>query len=50
MNVSQKTFIGWSLALLPLVCTACFMFVFIGAGDGDSTSVLKNVSENALLN
>lgn len=50
MNVTQKTFIGWSLALLPLVCTACFMFVFIGAGDGDSTSVLKNVSENALLN
>ena len=50
MNVSQKTFIGWSLALLPIIMTALYMFVFIAAGDGDSTSVLKNVAENALLN
>ena len=50
MNVSQKTFIGWSLALLPIIMTALYMFVFIRAGDGDSTSVLKNVAENALLN
>ena len=50
MNVSQKTFIGWSLALLPIIMTALYMFVFIQAGDGDSTSVLKNVAENALLN
>ena len=50
MNVTQKTFIGWSLALLPIIMTACFMFVFIGAGEGDSHAVLKNVSENALLN
>ena len=50
MNVSQKTFIGWSLALLPIIMTALFMFVFIQAGDGDSASVLKNVAENALLN
>ena len=50
MNVSQKTFIGWSLALLPIIMTALYLFVFIAAGDGDSTSVLKNVAENALLN
>ena len=50
MNVRQKTFIGWSLALLPIIMTALYMFVFIRAGDGDSTSVLKNVAENALLN
>jgi len=50
MNVTQKTFIGWSLALLPIIMTALYMFVFIRAGDGDSTSVLKNVAENALLN
>ena len=50
MNVSQKTFIGWSLALLPIIMTALYMFVFIGAGEGDANSQLKNVAENALLN
>ena len=50
MNVSQKTFIGWSLALLPIIMTGLYMFVFIGAGEGDANSQLKNVAENALLN
>ena len=50
MNVSQKTFIGWSLALLPIIMTGLYIFVFIGAGEGDANSQLKNVAENALLN
>ena len=34
MNITQKTFIGWSLAILPILMTALWMYIWVGVGGG----------------
>ena len=53
MNISQKTFIGWSLAILPILMTALWMYIWMGVGGGaddGSEAFLNNVAENATIN
>ena len=53
MNISQKTFIGWSLAILPILMTALWMYIWMvvgGGADDGSEAFLNNVAENATIN
>ncbi len=53
MNISQKTFIGWSLAILPILMTALWMYIWMvvgGGADDGSEAFLNNVAENAMIN
>tara|TARA_Y100000590_G_scaffold221900_1_gene251164 strand:+ start:901 stop:1542 length:642 start_codon:yes stop_codon:yes gene_type:complete len=51
MNISQKTFIGWSLAILPILASVLWFYVFAGIGGGsdDPSTVLGNVADSVLL-
>ena len=51
MNISQKTFIGWSLAILPILTTVIWMYIWMGVGgDVDSATFLDNIAQNATIN
>jgi hypothetical protein len=53
MNISQKTFIGWSLAILPILMTALWMYIWMvvgGGADDGAEAFLNNVAENAMIN
>jgi len=51
MNISQKTFIGWSLAILPILMSVLWFYVFAGIGGGsdDPSTVLGNIADSVLL-
>ena len=50
MNISQKTFIGWSLAILPILMSVLWFYVLAGiGGDNDGPTVLKNIADAGLL-
>ena len=51
MNITQKTFIGWSLAILPILTTVIWMYIWMGVGgDVDSATFLDNIAQNATIN
>ena len=53
MNITQKTFIGWSLAILPILMTALWMYIWVGVGGGaddGSKAFLDKVAEGATIN
>ena len=51
MNISQKTFIGWSLAILPILMSVLWFYVLAGIGGGsdDPSTVLGNIADSVLL-
>ena len=50
MNISQKTFIGWSLAILPILMSVLWFYVYAGiGGDNDNPTVLANIADVGLL-
>ena len=51
MNISQKTFIGWSLAILPILMSVLWFYVLAGIGGGsdDPSTVLGNITDSVLL-
>ena len=50
MNISQKTFIGWSLAILPILMSVLWFYVYAGiGGDNDTPTVLANIADVGLL-
>ncbi|MBI64003.1 MAG: hypothetical protein CL778_01835 [Chloroflexi bacterium] len=53
MNITQKTFIGWSLAILPILMTALWMYIWMGVGGGGDDgpkAFLDKIAESATIN
>ena len=53
MNITLKPFIGWSLAILPILMTALWMYIWVGVGGGaddGSKAFLDKVAEGATIN
>ena len=53
MNITQKTFIGWSVAILPIIMTALWMYIWVGVGGGaddGSKAFLDKVADGVTIN
>ena len=48
MNISQKTFIGWSLAILPILMSVLWFYVLAGIGGGsdDPSTLLRIINDS----